>query len=157
MYALTKFRHYVFGTRFLIQTDHKPLQGLLRTKDPQGRLARWINALQEYDYVMEYRKGKANANADALSRLAVTASIGMIGRSDDGEEEKRENDSAEDQANRASGSGWDEKDLDLDLDLEQDSYEEGCMDIDKIPQQQQDDPMWRDIYRYVAHGEHNEQ
>ena len=69
MYSLTKFRHYVFGSRFLIQTDHKALEGLVKTRDPQGRLARWINALQEYDYVIEYRKGKANANADALSRL----------------------------------------------------------------------------------------
>ena len=48
-------------------TDHAPLQWLSSQK-MEGLLARWALAFQEYDFIITYRKGSENQNADALSR-----------------------------------------------------------------------------------------
>lgn len=58
------------GRHFRIVTDHAPLQWLSAQK-MEGMLCRWALALQEYDFVITYRKGQSNGNADALSRRAV--------------------------------------------------------------------------------------
>ncbi|CAM9844806.1 unnamed protein product, partial [Heterosigma akashiwo] len=51
-------------------TDHKALQHLKMTKNPSGRRARWIMTLMEFSpYITQYRKGKLNGAADAISRL----------------------------------------------------------------------------------------
>ena len=69
VYFVKYFRHYLHGRRFTVQTDHIALKWLMQTKDLTGRLARWALKLQEYDFDIQYRPGKANANADGLSRL----------------------------------------------------------------------------------------
>ena len=51
------------GREFVIKTVH--LRG---TKEPRGKLSRWLNELEEYTYRIEYRPGKLNVVADALSR-----------------------------------------------------------------------------------------
>ena len=61
------FRHYLLGRKFSLLTDHAPLQWLSSQK-MEGLLARWALAFQEYDFVISYRKGIENQNADALSR-----------------------------------------------------------------------------------------
>jgi hypothetical protein len=71
VWSLKQFRHYVLGKKFLLQTDHIALESIRKTKDLSGRMARWILVLQEYEFDVQYRKGKENANADALSRLPV--------------------------------------------------------------------------------------
>ena len=63
-----QYRYYLLGRPFKVRTDHNSLIWLLRFKDPQGQLARWIEELSQYTMVLEYRKGKLHANADALSR-----------------------------------------------------------------------------------------
>ncbi|CAH2210260.1 jg2077, partial [Pararge aegeria aegeria] len=65
------FRPYLYGRTFTIVTDHKPLQWLFNCKDPGSRLIRWRLKLEEYNYDIKYKKGKVNANADALSRYPV--------------------------------------------------------------------------------------
>ena len=60
-------RHYLLGRPFTILTDHAPLQWLSGQK-MEGLLCRWALALQEYDFIIRYRKGSQNSNADALSR-----------------------------------------------------------------------------------------
>ncbi|XP_041987906.1 uncharacterized protein LOC121739485 [Aricia agestis] len=65
------FRPYLFGRRFKIITDHKPLNWLFNCKDPGSRLIRWRLKLEEFDYEIQYKKGKINTNADALSRYPV--------------------------------------------------------------------------------------
>ena len=59
---------YLYGQRFLLQTDHASLTWLLSFKEPEGQVARWIEALQDYDFEVQHRAGRLQSNADALSR-----------------------------------------------------------------------------------------
>jgi len=72
VWAVKHFRPYVYGTKFLIITDHKPLIWLFSVNDPGSRLIRWRLKLEEYEYEIIHRAGKGNTNADALSRNLVT-------------------------------------------------------------------------------------
>lgn len=65
------FRPYLFGQKFVINTDHKPLQWLFSLKEPNSRLVRWRLKLEEFDYKIQYKKGKLNQAADALSRNPI--------------------------------------------------------------------------------------
>lgn len=71
VWAVKHFRPYLFGRKFKIITDHKPLTWLFNIKDPGSRLVRWRLKLEEYDYEIVYKAGKNNTNADALSRPPV--------------------------------------------------------------------------------------
>jgi hypothetical protein len=73
VWATKYFRPYLFGAKFKIVTDHKPLQWLFNLKEPNSRLVRWRLKLEEYDYEILYKKGKHNTNADALSRIEINA------------------------------------------------------------------------------------
>ncbi|XP_050314887.1 uncharacterized protein LOC126749236 [Anthonomus grandis grandis] len=68
VWATKYFRPYLFGRKFTIITDHKPLQWLFSIKEPNSKLVRWRLKLQEYEYTIQYKKGIHNSNADALSR-----------------------------------------------------------------------------------------
>lgn len=63
------FRPYLLGRRFVLRTDHGSLQWLCNFKDPEGQVARWLEAIQELDFKIVHRKGQAHTNADALSRI----------------------------------------------------------------------------------------
>ena len=63
------FRHYLLGAPFILRTDHKALIWLHSFRDTDGLLARWIERLAIFDYVVTHRPGKLHSNADALSRL----------------------------------------------------------------------------------------
>ncbi|XP_026743752.1 uncharacterized protein LOC113505319 [Trichoplusia ni] len=65
------FRPYLFGRKFMIITDHRPLKWLFNHTDPSSKLQRWRLQLQEFEYEIVYRKGKLNSAADALSRYPV--------------------------------------------------------------------------------------
>ena len=65
------FRVYLIGRHFTVQTDHHALTWLDRLKENNPRLTRWSLSLQPYDFEVTYRPGKANGNADALSRAVV--------------------------------------------------------------------------------------
>ena len=67
VFALKQFRHYLLGRSFELLTDHAPLQWLSSQK-MEGLLCRWALAMQEFNFVIKYRKGCQNGNADALSR-----------------------------------------------------------------------------------------
>ena len=62
------FRHYLYGKRFKVRTDHDSLRWLLNFKNPEGQLARWIEVLSTYDMEIQHRPGTQHKNADALSR-----------------------------------------------------------------------------------------
>ena len=69
VWAIKYFRPYLYGRRFTVVTDHKALIWLFRVRDPGSRLIKWRIKLEEFDFTIIYKKGTANTNADALSRI----------------------------------------------------------------------------------------
>ena len=73
VWAVKHFRPYLYGRKFTIKTDHKPLVYLFNMRDPSSRLIKFRLQLEEYDYTVEYIKGSDNAVADSLSRVNITS------------------------------------------------------------------------------------
>lgn len=71
VHAVKHFYAYLYGRKFQVVTDHRPLEWLMNKRDVTGRLARWSLLLQEFDIDIAYRPGKSNQNADCLSRSPV--------------------------------------------------------------------------------------
>ncbi|WRX26217.1 Reverse transcriptase domain - like 10 [Theobroma cacao] len=67
VFALKIWRHYLYGERCRIFTDHKSLKYLLTQKELNLRQRRWLELIKDYDLVIDYHPGKANVVADALS------------------------------------------------------------------------------------------
>ncbi|GJV31332.1 putative reverse transcriptase domain-containing protein [Tanacetum coccineum] len=67
MFALKIWRHYLYGTKCTVFTDHKSLQHILDQKELTMRQRRWLELLSDYDCDIRYHLGKANVVADALS------------------------------------------------------------------------------------------
>ncbi|GKD60707.1 putative reverse transcriptase domain-containing protein [Tanacetum coccineum] len=67
VFALRLWRHYLYGTKCVVFTDHKSPQYILNQKELNTRQRRWIQLLSDYDYEIRYHPGKANVVADALS------------------------------------------------------------------------------------------
>lgn len=63
------FKHYLYGKRFTVRRDHGSLRWLMRFKNPEGQLARWLEVLSVFDMKIEHRPGSQHRNADALSRI----------------------------------------------------------------------------------------
>lgn len=72
LWSVHYFRPYLYGKKFQIFTDHQPIKFLhskYKGKDMSPRHQRWLLKLGEYDFVIEYIKGKENKVADFLSRI----------------------------------------------------------------------------------------
>nr|GEZ70034.1 reverse transcriptase domain-containing protein [Tanacetum cinerariifolium] len=67
-YASRLWKHYLYGVKCTVFTDHKSLQYILDQKELNMRQRRWIELLSDYDCEIRYHPGKANVIADALSR-----------------------------------------------------------------------------------------
>ena len=65
-------RHYLCDRKFIIRIDHSPIPSVLRAKEPEGQLARWIELLSTFDIEFVYRTGKRHCNADSMSRRPCT-------------------------------------------------------------------------------------
>ena len=66
----------MYGRRFVIQTDHKPLERVFNADKmtppiAAARIQRWALILSAYNYAIRFKEGTPNANADALSRLPL--------------------------------------------------------------------------------------
>ncbi|GJV62555.1 putative reverse transcriptase domain-containing protein [Tanacetum coccineum] len=68
VFALRLWRHYLYGTKCTVYTDHKSLQYILDQIELNMRQSRWIKLLSDYDCVIRYHPRKANVVANALSR-----------------------------------------------------------------------------------------
>ncbi|GJT38226.1 putative reverse transcriptase domain-containing protein [Tanacetum coccineum] len=85
VFALKMWRHYMYGTKCIVFTDHKSLQHIIDQKELNMRQRRWLKLLSDYDCEIRYHPGKANVVADALSRkerskpLRVRALVITIG------------------------------------------------------------------------------
>nr|GFA46639.1 putative reverse transcriptase domain-containing protein [Tanacetum cinerariifolium] len=85
VFALKIWRHYLYGTKCTVFTDHKSLQHILDQKELNMRQRRWLELLSDYDCDIRYHRWKANVVADALSRkereppLRVQALVMTIG------------------------------------------------------------------------------
>ncbi|GJX25872.1 putative reverse transcriptase domain-containing protein [Tanacetum coccineum] len=85
VFALKIWRHYLYGTKCTVFTDHKILQHILNQKELNMRQRCWLELLSDYDCEIHYHPGKANVVADALSRkgrdqpLRVRALVMTIG------------------------------------------------------------------------------
>ncbi|GJY10186.1 putative reverse transcriptase domain-containing protein [Tanacetum coccineum] len=66
--VIALWRHYLYGTKCVVFTDHKSLQYILNHKELNLRQRRWIELLSDYDCKIWYHPGKVNVVADALSR-----------------------------------------------------------------------------------------
>ena len=69
--AFKCFHYYLYNSHTTVRTDHTAVK-YIKQQDhtrPKGRIARWMLDLQGYDFDIEYKPGKANTAADALSRL----------------------------------------------------------------------------------------
>lgn len=72
VWGVEKYKHYLLGTDFQLETDHKTLECLFAERSrPCARIERWVLRLQAFRYRVVYRKGSANI-ADVLSRLSAT-------------------------------------------------------------------------------------
>ncbi|GJX49961.1 putative reverse transcriptase domain-containing protein [Tanacetum coccineum] len=85
VFALKIWRHYLYGTKCTVFTNHKSLQYILDQKELNMRQRRWLELLSDYDCEIRYHPRKANVVADALSRkewnkpLRVRALVTTIG------------------------------------------------------------------------------
>ncbi|GJW19625.1 putative reverse transcriptase domain-containing protein [Tanacetum coccineum] len=68
VFTLRLWRHYLYGTKCVVYTDHQSLQYILDQKELNMRQRRWIELLSDYDYEIRYHPGKANVVTDALRR-----------------------------------------------------------------------------------------
>ncbi|GKC87587.1 putative reverse transcriptase domain-containing protein, partial [Tanacetum coccineum] len=85
VFTLKMWRHYLYGTKCVVYTDHKSLQRIVDQKELNMRQRRWLELLSDYDCELRYHPGKENVVVDALSRksrpkpLRVQALVMTIG------------------------------------------------------------------------------
>ncbi|GKE97413.1 putative reverse transcriptase domain-containing protein [Tanacetum coccineum] len=73
VFALKIWRHYLYGTRCTVFTDHKILQHILDQKELNMRQRHWLELLSDYNCDIRYHPRKANVVADALSQAQIEA------------------------------------------------------------------------------------
>ena len=71
VFALKIWRHYRYGEKCFIYTDHKSLKYFPSQRELNLRQRRWMELIKDYDFVIDYHPGKANVVVDALSRKLV--------------------------------------------------------------------------------------
>ncbi|GKC31388.1 putative reverse transcriptase domain-containing protein, partial [Tanacetum coccineum] len=79
VFALKIWRHYLYGTKCTVFTDHKSLQHILDQKELNMRQRRWLELLSDYDCEIRYHPGKANVTeAQKLENIKNKDVVGML-------------------------------------------------------------------------------
>ena len=78
MFTLKIWRHYLYGVKFEVFSDHKSLKYLFDQKELNMKQRRWMEFLKDYEFDLNYHPSKAKVVADALSRKSLDASWIMI-------------------------------------------------------------------------------
>ena len=71
MFALKIWRHYLYGEKYKIYTDHKSLKYFFTQKELNMRQRRWLELIKDYDYEINYHPSNANVVADVLSKKSM--------------------------------------------------------------------------------------
>ena len=85
VWGIKRFKLYLAGRRFILQTDHKPLKYLKDASYQNDRVFPWAVAIQEYSFRMEDIPGKENIGAEFLSRTGIHVDMLVISSSSVGE------------------------------------------------------------------------
>ena len=72
VFTLKIWRHYLYGEKCRIFTDHKSLKYMLTHKELNLRQRRWLELFKDYDCIVEYHPGKSNVVEEALSRKIIS-------------------------------------------------------------------------------------
>ena len=75
VFALKLWRHYLYGARFEIFTDHQSLKYIFTQRDLNLRQHRWLEFVKDYDFELSYHPGKVNVVADTSSRRNFVANL----------------------------------------------------------------------------------
>ncbi|TYK14955.1 pol protein [Cucumis melo var. makuwa] len=75
VFALKIWRHYLYGEKIQIFTDHKSLKYFFTQKELNMRQRRWLELVKDYDCEILYHPGKANVVTDALSRKVADSAV----------------------------------------------------------------------------------
>ncbi|VVA40762.1 PREDICTED: retrotransposon, partial [Prunus dulcis] len=75
VHCLRTWRHYLLGSQFVVKADNVATSYFQSQQKLSPKQARWQDFLAEFDYKLEYKQGKTNVVADALSRKAVLAAV----------------------------------------------------------------------------------
>ena len=67
VFSLKAWRYYLYDEKFEVFLDHKSLKYIFTQSDLNMRQRRWMEYLEDYDFILHYHPGKANVVADALS------------------------------------------------------------------------------------------
>ena len=68
VFGVTKLKFYLTANHFIIETDHAALTFLMNNRFANNRIYRWSLLIQEFSFSIQYRPGKENITADALTR-----------------------------------------------------------------------------------------
>ena len=77
VFAGQKWRHYLLNAHFVIKTDQRSLKYLLEQRLNTPIQQQWLPKLLEFDYEIQYKEGKKNLVADALSRVTGSEVLHM--------------------------------------------------------------------------------
>ena len=70
VFLVKKFRYYLICNPVVFFVDHMAIKYLVKKPELNGRLARWISLLKEFDYTVEYKPGRMHLQANHLSKLS---------------------------------------------------------------------------------------
>lgn len=74
IFELNLWKHYLYGMKCTLYTDHKSLQHIQNKKELNMRQQRWVEVLAYNNYEISYHPGKENVVTDALSRKEARVS-----------------------------------------------------------------------------------